>query len=720
MKTINIILFTLVINNLIWSQDQEIFCCSKQSESLMDSSKRGGKFLTAAGELKVLVVFAKFKEDSTQHQYWPIDSYPEEMHDFIDLDILTRSTHFINLTNYYNQMSFGKFRVIGKSIGMETPYPASHYISGINRYPNRTNANKDILQLVDDSIDYGEFDNWTYISDYNHLNQPDSVIDMIVIIWRGLVFCESWTGESSLGGGQELWVENHQKKIRMGCGGNADYGIFGSGVTIQYWGERSRERNFKTVIHEIAHWLIQPGHPYKFVTHTFWGMLTLAREGICANSFEREKLNWFDATLIEETNHYAQLSDYVTTPSAYKYYPSNGDSGEVYYFENHQQLSIYDNGIANPDDTGIFILHLQNGSYLGDCLRILTSNGFWTWDSPFYSNCWGNSLPSFKEKSVNRKGYGNRDKITSCNSISEFLYAYINDNNEVECNDWLHGYGMNNAFDTDLNDVFSPFSNPPANTWNGQPTDLSMEIASENGNVINAKFILFNSIEVKPSKPAIGLDPKKINQQYKNGWIYLAWGADIWDNLPIEPDIDSSELQIKIDSGEWNTIYLGVQRYWSDSSYNFDSTGNMQAQLRVRVRNTHNQWSIWSNTANAKIQSQMISSIDSNAIQVNDLTTKEFLLFQNYPNPFNSSTKISWQSPIEGWQSVKVYDILGNEIAVLLNEYKQAGRYSVLFSDKDTPNYQLSTGIYIYQLTIQSEKEQTSFYRTSQKMIILK
>jgi M6 family metalloprotease-like protein len=720
MKKRFVLLFIVFINVLTWSQDQEIFCSSKQSENTIESSKRGGKFLTASGELKVLVVFAKFKDDNSPHPYWPIDSYPSEMNDFIDLDMQKGSTHFLNLTNYYNQMSFGNFRVTGKAIGVETSYPISHYVSGTSQYPNRAQANKDILQLVDDSIDYREFDNWTYLNYYNHSNEPDGIVDMVIVIWRGLVFTDRWSGESSLGMGPEFLVENNEKKIKMGFGAYTGYGIYGSGVTVQYWGEKTRERNFKVTIHEIAHWLIGSEHPYNNVLHTFWGMLTLGGEGICANTFEREKLAWINPTPIEETILSAPIGDYVTTPSAYKYNIPNGFPGETYYFENHQQLSIYDNGISNPDDKGIFILHVANGFYANDCVRVLTSDGFWNWDVPFHTDCWGNDLPAFRKKYVNRNGFGNRDKIVSEDSCCGLLYSYVNEKGEVECNDWLHGYGFNNSFNTTFNDLFSQWSNPPAKTWNGMPTDLSMEIVSENGNVIDTKFILFNSTEVKPSKPAIGLDPKKINQQYKNGWIYLAWGADVWDNLLIEPDIDSSELQIKIDSGEWNTIYLGMQRYWSDSSYNFDSTGNMQAQLRVRVRNTHNQWSVWSNTANAKIQSQMISSIDSNAIQVYDLTTNEFLLFPNYPNPFNSSTKISWQSPIEGWQSVKVYDILGNEIAILLNEYKQAGRYSALFSNKNTPNYQLSSGIYIYQLTIQSEKDLSSYYRTSQKMIILK
>jgi M6 family metalloprotease-like protein len=720
MKKKYILLFFIFINFLTWPQDKEIFCSSKQSESKMDALDRGGKFLTATGKLKVLVVFAKFKDDNTEHQYWPINSYPNEMNAFIDPDIQSKSTHFINLTNYYNQMSCGNFNVTGKTIGVETPYPISHYIPGIKKYPDRTQATKDILRVVDDSIDYHDFDNWTYIRDYNNINAPDSIVDMIVIIWRGLVFCESWTGESSLGGGQQLMVENNHIKIRMGCGGNADYGIFGSGVTIQYWGERSPERNFKTVIHELAHWLINGGHPYKFFKHTFWGMLTLGGEGICANSFEREKLGWLDPIPIEETILRAPMDDYVTTASAYKYQPVNGDSGETFYFENHQQVSIYDNGISNPDDKGIFILHLENNLYLGDCSRILTSDGFWTWDSPYSTDCWGNYLRSFKKKNVNRNGFGNRDKISVEDSLSEFLYSYINENNQNECNDWLHGYGSYNSFNTYFNDVFSRWSNPPAKTWSGQPTDFMMEVITESEGIVTARFVVSNSIDEKPSKPALGLDPHNINYQYRNGWIYLAWGADLWDGLPIEPDIEWSELQIKINSEDWTTVYSGEQRYWADSSFNFDSTGNIQALFRVRVKNSQNQWSIWSSSIKTSLNSQMISAIDSNSIKQDDINVSDYALFQNYPNPFNSSTKISWQSPVDGWHTIKIYDVLGNEIAVLVDEYKQTGRYTVEFSTKNLASAEISSGVYFYRITILSDKKQSLNFTEVKKMILLR
>ena len=55
-------------------------------------------------------------------------------------------------------------------------------------------------------------------------------------------------------------------------------------------------------------------------------------------------------------------------------------------------------------------------------------------------------------------------------------------------------------------------------------------------------------------------------------------------------------------------------------------------------------------------------------------------LSQNHPNPFNPSTKISWQAPVSGWQTLKVFDVLGNEIATLVNEEKPAGGYEVDFN----------------------------------------
>ena len=83
----------------------------------------------------------------------------------------------------------------------------------------------------------------------------------------------------------------------------------------------------------------------------------------------------------------------------------------------------------------------------------------------------------------------------------------------------------------------------------------------------------------------------------------------------------------------------------------------------------------------------------SNEINVDVTAPLEFALDQNYPNPFNPTTKISWQSPIAGHQTLIVYDVLGEEVATLVDEYKPAGKYEIEFNASSLPS-----GIYFYQL----------------------
>src|SRR5574338_1717231 len=90
-----------------------------------------------------------------------------------------------------------------------------------------------------------------------------------------------------------------------------------------------------------------------------------------------------------------------------------------------------------------------------------------------------------------------------------------------------------------------------------------------------------------------------------------------------------------------------------------------------------------------------------------------FNLEQNYPNPFNPNTKISWQSPVSGWQTLKVYDILGNEVATLVDEYRNAGNYEIDFNSLKTVHAtSLPSGIYFYRL-------QAGDYVETKKMILL-
>ncbi|MGB9665598.1 MAG: M28 family peptidase, partial [Ignavibacteria bacterium] len=90
----------------------------------------------------------------------------------------------------------------------------------------------------------------------------------------------------------------------------------------------------------------------------------------------------------------------------------------------------------------------------------------------------------------------------------------------------------------------------------------------------------------------------------------------------------------------------------------------------------------------------------SNEIEVEILTPDKFTLEQNYPNPFNPSTKIRFTIPVVGSElaqtALKVYDVLGNEIVTLIDEYKAAGSYEIEF---DSDKYGLSSGVYYYKLS---------------------
>ena len=89
-------------------------------------------------------------------------------------------------------------------------------------------------------------------------------------------------------------------------------------------------------------------------------------------------------------------------------------------------------------------------------------------------------------------------------------------------------------------------------------------------------------------------------------------------------------------------------------------------------------------------------------------TVNEYVLSQNYPNPFNPSTTINFQLAQSALVTIKIYDVLGNEVKTLLNENKPAGNYNVSF---DASN--LASGVYFYEL-------RANDFVSSKKMILMK
>lgn len=103
-----------------------------------------------------------------------------------------------------------------------------------------------------------------------------------------------------------------------------------------------------------------------------------------------------------------------------------------------------------------------------------------------------------------------------------------------------------------------------------------------------------------------------------------------------------------------------------------------------------------------------VTSIDEDKNVNDNSLVDNFILFQNYPNPFNPQTKIKYQIPELSFVTIKIYDVLGKEIATLVNEEKTAGVYEIKFDA-----IALTSGIYFYHLSAGN-------YVETKKMVILR
>ena len=110
------------------------------------------------------------------------------------------------------------------------------------------------------------------------------------------------------------------------------------------------------------------------------------------------------------------------------------------------------------------------------------------------------------------------------------------------------------------------------------------------------------------------------------------------------------------------------------------------------------------NLYNSAILMQNLVAVNNNNGSVPTL----YRLYQNYPNPFNPSTIISFDIPKDGYVSLKIYNALGQEAAIIADGFMQAGAYQKVFKADNLPS-----GVYFYKLV-------TDSYSDTRKMTIIK
>jgi len=158
--------------------------------------------------------------------------------------------------------------------------------------------------------------------------------------------------------------------------------------------------------------------------------------------------------------------------------------------------------------------------------------------------------------------------------------------------------------------------------------------------------------------------------------------------------------RIRFDCG-WNDTYLYGANCEFDTALTenniphdfYEYEGDHTNQIQVRIR-----WAVM------PFFSDVLVDVESEYQYI----PEKFSLFQNYPNPFNPSTKINYQIPELSLVTLKVYDVLGNEVAILINEEKPTGIYELTWYAENLPS-----GIYFYRI-------QANNFIETKKMVLLK
>jgi hypothetical protein len=167
------------------------------------------------------------------------------------------------------------------------------------------------------------------------------------------------------------------------------------------------------------------------------------------------------------------------------------------------------------------------------------------------------------------------------------------------------------------------------------------------------------------------------------------------------------------DTVSWNFSYTAPDSFTTDTIYSVANSVNWNGNP------VFDQWNFGQNF--------VIHIIDNPVnTETGDLLPEDFVLHQNYPNPFNPSTTLSFVISNSSFVSLKVYDILGNEVAVLVNEDLAPGEYKVEFNINSGESRNLTSGVYFYQLKLKGPESSSPQGQAGQgfvetkKMILLK
>ena len=257
-------------------------------------------------------------------------------------------------------------------------------------------------------------------------------------------------------------------------------------------------------------------------------------------------------------------------------------------------------------------------------------------------------------------------------------------------------------------------------TLNGIPLVYNGQETGVEGHPYEIEFTFF------PGFPIDYSDPDHLFPYYKN---LIHWRKTLpalydggYEEISVTPN--QSVFSFRRYSGSQNvvtilnmgsssanvTASLPIDEMNLDSSRTYYMTNLLEGDVISGTPGELNTVNVSMEPFSAKVYllADSIVQITGNLMAANNNIPGSFELSQNYPNPFNPSTTISYSIPLPGKVAVKIFDVLGEEVASLVNAEQSAGLHSVIFNGS-----RLASGVYLYRVDFQG-------YSFTKKMMLLK
>ncbi len=693
--------------------------------------QKGGRYITARGEVNALIVFAQFPDDSLDrdHLEWPVNQPPQRLGTWIDSVWTTSPTPF-SMTDYFGQMSLGTYRFTGKERYAIAPRSRKEYMAlGMKR----ADIHRELLQKLDETLDFAEFDKWDPEGQYIHVERPDGLVDMVVVIWRNILddIPDAEQRDSvrskldfaydieDLGFGPSVQVDNGARAIAMGYGMDGAAPL-GSGVTLRKPPTRIPFLSvMQTAVHEVAHYLL--GWNDYHVGFGFWGMLsTYGIRGYAANSFERHRLGWINLISVDisdtTTLQNISLPDFITTGIAARFVIDSA-RGECFYMENHQRLSRWDIPSQVIEERGVYVMRQDNEIDTsqpvgrGDHMRMVPADGRYNWEVHRRETnpcCGSVRVPVFDKLEPNRHtGYHHCDLIpfvdpdNGSETSSEVLLTEDAHGNTVH-NVPRAGLGTD-AFRLELQRVFSPWSNPSSQDVRRNSTGFGFEITSVQPSPAGDVYVL--NVHANTSEQASPARVQYLQIARNDDHPLLTWQANeepdlysyrIYRSLfPSAelPDTADYELATELPAVDENNL---PATQWRDDAVELVGAQNVRRYYAIEAIDSSGKRSVQAYN--------WIGYDPASAIADQQNATARISIT---PTPASERATLAFSLVRPGKAVVELYTLQGNRIAVVVNAFFDAGQHTAELDLSALPS-----GVYLARCTAGTLRADTLFIRT--------